>query len=253
MRAPPISLFLLGMVLLPPVAWALPPVETPAQALQQLSLEPEEARRAALANLRTACRGRHRHALKDHVQVVQAVEKLLRDGSVSVQKASLDTVRCFSGPHPERLLGLGLASAELAVQSYAAEIAAQIPEPPITRLLLQRLSAAKADCADPEASPERVERCVWLVYSAGATVGTGHDRALRAEIGGAIEPALESPHAKVREVAVETLAKTRLKAHGAAILRLVEKEKKGGFAARNEAALLTRFKERAKDLGRKGE
>jgi hypothetical protein len=249
----------LAALLLTGIPWAaaqaqpLPPIQTPEQAVQQLSLVREDTQVSALSNLKTACRGRLRHTLKDNKPVLSAVEKLLEEGSAPVRRGALDVVRCFAAANVPRLLALGLDATDPQVTSYAAEIAAQVPEPPVTELLLARLEEVGADCADPKAKAELAERCVWLVYSSGATVGPGHSRALRERIGEAIEAQLASPHPKVREVAVETLGRTRLSAHAQAIERLVEQEKKGTFSKKNEAALLRRFDASAKLLKQKGE
>ena len=234
-------------------AQSLPPIQTPEQAVQQLGLSGEEAQLSALSNLKTACRGRLRHTLKDNKPVLSAVEKLLEEGSAPVRRGALDVVRCFAAANIPRMLALGLDATDPQLRSYAAEIAAQVSEPPVTELLLARLEKVRPDCADPKAKAELVESCVWLVYSSGATVGPGHSRALRERIGKAIEAQLASPHPKVREVAVETLGRTRLSAHAQAIERLVEQEKKGTFSEKNEAAILRRFESSAKSLKQKGE
>lgn len=253
MRAPLLLLVFAGF---PPAlvhAQGLPPVDSPEQAAQQLSLERPDAQPSALANLKAACKGRLRHSLKDHTGVVELVERRIRGGQGEVPRLALDTVRCFSASHAQRLLAAGLESSRLEVATYAAEMAAQVAEPPVTELLLAELERHRPACADAAAAKDVVERCVWLVYSAGASVGAAHDRALRERLGRTVEPELESPHPKVREVAVESLAKTRLAAHAPAILRLLEKERKGGFSEKNDAALLPRFQERAKTLKSRGD
>jgi hypothetical protein len=136
---------------------------------------------------------------------------LLRQGNAPVRRATLDVVRCFSVDNIPPLLELGLKDAELTVASYAAEIAAQVPEPAVTELLLTRLEATQTGCADSKAEAPLVERCVWLVYSSGATLGPGHGPELRARLIRLIEPQLTSPHPKVREVATESIRRAKSK------------------------------------------
>lgn len=253
MRAWLLTLVFAGIPLNSARAQTLPPIQSPEQAVQQLSLASDEARLAALQNLKAACRGRLRHTLKDNKPVLAAVAELLRQGTLPVRRAGLDVVRCFSGPNIPPLLGIGLADAEPGVVSYAAEIAAQVSEPAVTELLLERLEASKAACLDPKIEAPLVERCVWLVYSSGATVGPGHSRELRERMGVLVEAQLASPHPKIREVGVESLAKTRLAKYADAIKGLLDAEKKKSFAAPNDPSLLSRFKERARALETKGE
>lgn len=254
MRA--LALTLLGFAGFPPGlvhGQALPPIDRPEQALQQLALERPDAQRAALHNLKAACKGRLRHALKEHAAVAGRLEQLIQAAEGEAPRLALDTARCFAAPHALRLIAAGLGHEGIAVSTYAAEIAAQVTEPPVTELLLTQLEARRPECRAADAPPEAVERCVWLVYSVGASIGPAHDRALRERVGRGVEPELTSPHPKVREVAVESLAQTRLRAHAPAILRLIDQEKKGTFARKNEAALLGRFKARAHGLRTKGE
>ena len=61
---------------------------------------------------------------------------------------------------------------------------------------------------------------------------------------------LEAAAPKVREVAVESLAATRLATHAPALAALIAKERAKGFEANNDPALIKRFGERLEALKR---
>jgi hypothetical protein len=221
---------------------ALPPINSANDAVLQLRTGKPEA----IAHVDAACRGKLRHALKDEPRLVQ--ELLRASASAEAKRAALDAHRCLSPAKFVELLKLRLAEADPTIAAYAAEVSARVADPVVVAPLLDRLEERKTACMG-ELEAAEVERCVWLTYAPGASL-SGADRPLRERAARLAAEMLSSPHPKVREVAVETLASARLKAHAADVAALIAKEKKGAFAKKNDAALLGRFEERRRALAK---
>ena len=198
-----------------------------------------------------ACRGKLRHELRDHPPLAAELGRVLERGSLEAKKAALDAHRCFTAPKLEPLLARALGD-EGAVVAHAAEVAARADEPAFAKLLLGALETRREACLAPKLEAAEAETCVWLTYAPGALLGRA-DLETRIAAGRAAKAMLEAPLPKIREVAVETLASTRLSAHARDIAALLEAERKGRFAAKNTPELLGRFEARRKTLEKKGE
>ncbi len=252
-RALPLAVLALALAL-PRGAEAgrLPPIQSPLEAVQQLSLPAPAQQLEALKNLKEACSGPRRLALRDQAPVLAKLEALSRGGSAEVKRAALDAFRCFSPDKLARLVEIQLADAEPTVVSYACEVAARTEDPVMAPLLLSRQAASQAAClADGLAAPE-AERCVWLTYAPSAVIGRA-DAAVRKQAGELAVKALAAPAPKLREVAVETIAATRMKAFLPALTEMVDKEKRGAFAKPNDRGLYDRFHKRVAALKRSKE
>lgn len=228
-------------------AQKLPEIRSPNDAMVQLSLKGEAKQRAALDNLKSACRGRARLALRDNPAVLGRLKSLVTGGSSAVKKAVLDCSRCATPAKLVPLLTAALADPEPAVVAYAAEIAGRQESAALVPALLDARDARKEACGHPDLPAAQLDVCVWLTYAPGTGLG-GADEALRERAAQAAIHAFDSPHPKVREVAVETLTASRLGAHAGALKRLIDREKKGDFAKPNDAALIGRFKDRLRTL-----
>lgn len=230
-------------------AQAAPVYRTPAEALAA-------SRRAGSIKegvkvLDRACRGSGGRALRGHPILAKEADRLIAQAEPETRKRALDLHRCFDDAgFLDKYVLPRLYDPDTGVQAYAAEVSARLGLPAAVAPLLSRLKAKKAHCLDAEASADDVELCVWLTYAPGASL-EGADRTTRGlAASAAAEMALESPHPKVREVAVETLYAAKLRAHASTIKKLVKMEKKGAFAQPNSKALLKRFSKRAKKLKR---
>jgi hypothetical protein len=219
----------------------LPPINSANDAVLQLRTGSVEA----IANVDAACRGKLRHALKDDARLVQELTRLSR-GSIEVKKAVLDAHRCLS---PAKWVAIMTPLLSDPVAAYAAEVSARVGDPIVVPPLLDRLAARKTDCMKAELAAEEIETCVWLTYAPGASL-SGADATLKARAAKAGVEMLGSPHAKVREVAVETIAAAGIADYAKAIADLIAKEKAGAFAHKNDAALIGRFEQRRKTLAR---
>jgi hypothetical protein len=223
------------------LAAKLPPIHSANDAVLQL----KTGSAAAVANVGAACRGKLRHALKDDPRVTAELSRLAASGSPEVKKAVLDAHRCLSPAKWVAIMTPRLLEPEVA--AYAAEVSARVGDPVVVGPLLDRLDERKAACMTADLAAEEVELCVWLTYAPGASLG-GADDVLRARAARAAAAMLDSPHAKVREVAVETIASSGIAAHAEDIAGLVAKEKRGAFEEKNDAALIARFEARRRAL-----
>ena len=229
-------------------AGSLPPIRSPGDAMAQLSLKAAGQQVAALGNLASACRGRMRHALRDHPAVLRRLSSLARSPSTKVKRAVMDCARCFTPAKFVTLLSVELADSDPAVVSYVAEVVARVADPAVVPPLLAELEKHGEACRKPGLAAERVEVCVWLTYAPGAAL-QGAAAELRGEAATLASAQLASPYPKVREVAVETVAASRLARFAPAVAELIAREtKKGGFDAPNDPALIGRFKKRLRAL-----
>jgi len=193
--------------------------------------------------VQAACRGRLRHELRDHPGLLAEVRRQVEAG----QKAPLELFRCFTAPKFATVLEVGLRGApELA--AYSAEVAARFEAPAAVAPVLAVAEASVAECEGPLQGAAK-DRCVWLTYAPGTGVAT--DPALAQRARKLALQLLQAQSAKVREVAVETLAAAGTSADVAALKLLISKEKSGAFAEPNDPALLKRFESRAVALSKK--
>lgn len=230
-------------------AWAAPPLTSPLQVVALLRGAKPSDLPGVVKRVSEACRGPHRRALRDHPALVAEVRRRTRTGPVAARRAVLDTYRCFS-PAPLRAVLAPLftdASPELV--AYAAEVAARTEDPKLVPALLAAVAERREACLGGGLDAAQVDVCVWLTYAPGACLGRASVDARRTA-GQAAVAMLSSPYPKVREVAVETVAATRLKAHAADIDRLIEQEKRKRFAEPNDSSLLGRFAQRSRALAR---
>lgn len=224
------------------------PISSPPQAVARLrAAKGEAAMVAAVKDVTAACRGKLRHSLRDHPSLHATAKSIATTRSVGERKAALDLFRCFTPAKMLALLEPNLRGDDDAMIAYAAEVSARLEAPATVPVLLDVLAARRDACLAEGLSASEVEVCVWLTYAPGPGLGSA-DAALRTRTGDAAAAMLASPYPKVREVAVETLAATKQKKFAPAVKALVAKEKKGGFAKKNDAALLGRFADRARAL-----
>ena len=213
----------------------------------QLAFKDEARQLAALANLKAACSGRARRALRDQPAVVSRLVALSSSPSVKVKAAVMDAFRCTSPKMFVKPLEVQLADKDPKVVSYASEVAARVADPAVGPALLLQLEAR--DCMQAKLPKDEIEACVWLTYAPGAVIESA-DAALREKAAALAVKHFESPHAKVREVAVETVASSRVKAHAPALKALIAAEQTKKFEQPNDAALLGRFNKRLSALRR---
>lgn len=202
----------------------------------------------AVGNVGKACRGSLRLTLRDHAGVIGKLQAVARDGSADAKKAVLASSRCF---RPTAFAGAyaGLvADADEGVAAYALEIVSNTQDAALAGLVLDHQEKVMGACVAARAASEA---CVWSAYAPSTLVGPAPREVRERAAQLAVKMfAAESP--KVREVAVESLAATKLKAHAPALAELIEKERAKKLAAPNEPALLKRFADRLKAL-EKGE
>lgn len=229
-------------------AQAAPPVQSPLQAVARLrgaSTGPQAT--TAVKAVNKACRGKLRHALRDHSGLLSAAVKMGQSKDPAVRTAALDLDRCFTPKTFIKVVQPRLSDPEPSVLIYAAEVAARLADPVVLPALHSAFDRTADRCLQDKLSKSQVEVCVWLTYAPGAALESA-DAAARAQAADRALKMFASPHAKVREVAVETVASARLSAHAAAIKQLIADEKAHKFAQPNTAALLSRFDKRRRAL-----
>lgn len=205
----------------------------------------------AVKTVDAACRGRTGRALKDQPMLLAEAKRMAGAKEPERRRRALDLHRCFSEPtFRSALLLPRFDDGDVGVVAYALEVGARLESAAVAEVVVDRLEAQIEACLDPELAPAAVEVCVWLAYTPGTGLANADD-ALRARAGTLVaRTALESPHPKVREVSVETLAATRLKGHAVTVRTLIAKERKKAFEKPNDPALLSRFEKRARSLSR---
>lgn len=229
-------------------ALAAPPIQNPLMAVARLRAAKTGAQaKDAVAAVSEACRGKYRRSLKDHPGLLSTTKKMAADEDPAVRKAALDLDPCFSPAKFVAVVAPRFEDEAPEVLTYAAEVAARMADPVVVPPLLAALDARAAKCLAPGLAKPQVEVCVWLTYAPGAALGSA-DEATRASAAERAVRMFAAPYAKVREVAVETVASARLKAHAKAVGALIADEKAGKFADKNDAALLGRFEKRRKAL-----
>lgn len=242
------SACLLTALLLPLTSMAAPPVQSALQASARLrSASTGAEAMAAVKAVTEACRGKLRHALRDHAGLLASAQKLAAASDPEVRRAALDLDRCFTPPTFVRVVAPRLEDTAQPVLIYAAEVAARMADPVVVAPLLAALDTRKAACLEPGLGKPEVEVCVWLTYAPGAALASA-DASTRAAAADQARAMFASPYAKVREVAVETVAAAGLASHAGAIKALIKDEKSGRFSSPNDAALLGRFEQRRRAL-----
>ena len=213
----------------------------------QLRMKNEETKLLAIKNLQKACTGRYRRTVKDSQPILKLLSADSRSGSDKVKKAIIESYRCFSPQKFQALLTIQLADKQPEIANFAAEISARVSDPAMVKPLLHSWKKLGKLCLQKGLSKAQIDSCVWLTYAPGASV----ERAsadLKEETLTLAAMHIESPYAKVREVAVETITAAGSAEHAKLVSQLIEKERAGHFADSNDKALLTRFKKRVKTL-----
>jgi len=231
-------------------ALALPPPASVAQAAHQLRLPGVAGQRAALANLKKACRGTQRHGFRDQKPIAKALLRMGKKASPALWRLLLDSYPCFSAAAFVPVLRRGLKHNDPSVGAYAAEIAGRLNQPAVIPALLAALKGQMKVCSSGAPSGAWADRCVWLTYAPGAALYNARpDDPLRDKVVEAVAEMTRSSHPKVREVAVETLHTTGRRAAIEPLRRMIAKEReKGGFARPNSAAMVARFEKRLRAL-----
>ena len=217
--------------------------------MMQLRLKGEKNQLAALKNLKDACSGRYRRALKDAPAIIGPLSSFSKAGTFDVKKAAMDAYRCFSPRVFAKFLKIQIVDQNPKVVSYAAEVSARVSDPAMLPALIEELQAKQGDCLKPGLDPAEIERCVWLTYAPGASAADA-PKETKASLAKLAVSQFDAPYPKVREVAVETLSATKLSKYAPALKALIDKEKSGSFAVANDKAMLGRFKARLKTLKR---
>lgn len=221
---------------------ALPPITSTVEALAQLR---GADKTAALANVKEACRGKYRRELRDNAQLEKQLESML--DTAALARAVLDTHPCFSAKTFGPLIERALKNKDDAVVAYGAEVSARLEDPSLVAMLHAAMEPRKSACLGPDLSNSTADVCVWLTYAPGALLASA-DEATRTKAGEHASEMTEAQLPKIREVAVETLASTRLPAFAQKITELIWKESKNAFPKPNSKELIDRFKDREKTL-----
>jgi hypothetical protein len=245
---------LLGAMAAEGSAWAAkpPPITSLNDALGQLGTQGEENLLPVLKNLESACQGPYRRDVKDKPEIRARLLDLRKLKSTKFKKAVLDTWRCFAADGFLPIVQASITEDDRAVIAYGAEIASHFEDPVFVSPLLAQLERRRAECMTPGLSTEAVDACVWLAYAPSTMLGKA-ERIVRQIVATQIAMMMQAPYPKVREVAVETMASTRLSSFAPEIAKLIAHEKtKGFFLPPNSQALLDRFRQRQRTL-EKGE
>ncbi len=233
----------------PAHAKKLPPIQSAQDAMMQLRLKGEQNQLAALKNLKSACSGRYRRAIKDAPSLTRPLASFSKSGTDAVKKATMDAYRCFSPTVFAELIKIQIVDPDPSIVSYAAEVSARVSDPAMLPALIQELEKQQASCMKPGLTKAETNRCVWLTYAPGACAKNAA-KEMKTKLAQLAIFHFDSPYPKVREVAVETLSATKVAAQAPALRLLIKKEKKGHFSTANDKALITRFEKRLKALKR---
>lgn len=191
-----------------PAAAAPPPINTPIRAVAALRGPDLEG---AVRSVDVACRGSSGRALRDQAPLLAEARRLAASQDPERRRRALDLHRCFSESRfLSELLFPRLEDQDPSVVAYALEVGARLESAAVAATVLEGLRAEVERCLSANLPEAAIEVCVWLTY----TPSTGLEaaaRGVRAKAGHlAAQIALDAPYAKMREVAVETLAATRL-------------------------------------------
>lgn len=237
----------IGLGIVAGAASAAPAVPNVGIAVARLRARTGPTAKASVKAVTQACRGKLRHALRDHAGLLKATIKMSTAKDPAVRIAALDLDKCFRPKTFVKVLGPRIEDESPAVIIYAAEVAARVADPVVLAPLIAAWDKRKESCLKPGLNKEAVEVCVWLTYAPGAALG-GADASQRKAAADRAVAMFQAPYAKVREVAVETVASARLKANAAAIKTLIKDEKGKKYAVPNSAGMLTRFNKRYRAL-----
>lgn len=233
------SSFIVGLLIA-----ALPVPKTVAEVEAQLTQKDPAALVEAIGNLGKACRGNLRLTLRDHAGVIGKLDAIATDGKADAKKAVLASSRCFRpaafSPTYKKLI----SDQDTAVAAYALEIVSNTQDVSLIGLVLDLESTMTSACTQAK---EPGEACVWAAY-APSTMLNGASREVRERAAALAVGMFVAEAPKLREVAVESLAATKLKAHAPALATLIEQEREKKFKAPNEPALIKRFGDRLKAL-----
>lgn len=238
------------------VLLALP--QTPVEGIRGF-LKPDAKQQVqGLSELRQACAGRNRHVFRDDPRLLKGLARLrskVSKGSTpqrfEVLEAVMKAERCFSAAKLNGLLGPLLADRDPRVVERVTEVLATTGQPVVIPLLLEHLAQRQGACLKPGLAAAEQKVCVWLSYGPGAALhNAGPSDPVRQRVALSIRPFLEAPYAKVREVAVESLAASKDRASIDSLVKLINKEERRLFAEPNSPEMIGRFKKRLKALRR---
>lgn len=230
---------------------------TPQEAIRGFLRPDPGQQKAGLVQLEAACSGLRRHDFRDDPRLLKALgrlrHKVMRGSSDPARRevltALLRTERCFSAAKLVTLLKPLLVDGDLKLSARTIETLATTGDVAVVPTLLARFRFLQSMClAEGIEAPDQ-EVCVWLAYGLGAALhGAGAEDPQRAEVANAVIPWLRSPYAKVREVAVETLAAAGDAVAAKPLAQLIASEQQNSFKQGNSAALIKRFEQRLKAL-----
>jgi len=226
---------------------ALPVPKSAAEIESQLVSKGEPELIEALENVAKACRGSLRLVLRDHAGVIAKVDGAAKDGSPKVKKAVLGAARCFRPAAFSGTFARLIGDADQTVAAFALEIASNTRDVALAPIVLDAEAARADKCLDDKLDKDTLEACVWAAY-APSTLLDAAPAPLKAKAAELAVKMLEAPSPKIREVAVESLAATKLAVNAPALAAMIEKEKSKGFSTPNDAALVKRFETRLKAL-----
>ena len=234
----------------------LAPPTTPQEAIRGF-LRPDAAQQqAGLAQLESACTGQRRHDFRDDPRLLKALGRLRHkvakgQGATrrTVLMALLRVQPCFSPGKLVTLFKPMLLDGDLELRARTIETLATTGHVDVLPALLDRFRAGQALCLGEGLGAGDQKICVWLAYGLGAALHqAAADAPLRTEVARAVIPWLGSPYAKVREVAVETLATAGKAVAVDPLAALIASEQQGRFKQGNSPALINRFEQRLKTL-----
>jgi hypothetical protein len=188
------------------LARTLPPITSANDAIAQLRSK-SIALTDAIKNVREACKGKYRRALRDAPLLKAEVSDQLGQGSAEARRLVLDLHPCFSNesflPFIERALQL-----DDRTVAFAAEVAARMQEPKTVPLLLDALEKRKDGCLRTGLEASALDCCIWLTYAPSSAVGASaiEVKARARSLAGAMK---EAPYPKMKEVAAETMKAAR--------------------------------------------
>lgn len=224
---------------------ALPVPKSVAEVEAQLS----RADPAAIENVAKACRGSLRLTLRDHAGVIAKLDALAVAGTPELKRAILTASRCFRPAAFASTYKRLIADADPVVAAFALEVVSNTRDVGLVGLVLDRAERTRDACLVAAAAGPELEVCVWATYAPSTMLdGAAIEVRERAAVHAAAMFGAAAP--KVREVAVESLAASRLAAHAPALSALIAKEREKGFAVSNDGALIKRFAERLESLKR---
>jgi hypothetical protein len=233
-----------GVLLLSLLA-TLPVPKSVAEVEAQLT----QADVVAIDNVAKACRGSLRLTLRDHAGVIGRLDGLAREGAPELKRAILTASRCFRPAAFASTYKRLIADADPGIAAYALEVVSNTRDVGLLGLALDYAERTRDSCLTRVDGGAALDACVWAAYTPSTMLDTA-SLELRERVAVHAGAMLEAAAPKVREVAVESLAATKLAAHASELAALIAKERAKGFAANNDPALIKRFGERLEALKR---